>query len=204
MTTETLHRLAAAALMAGGLILGYAYISHPAEMTPEGIASASWIVIHALFMGSLMAGLLGATGLYLRTATQSGLLGLAGYLSVFVGMILIAGLDYYEFLIAPQLATEFPDVIARYGAGDAMGAVAFVFPLSGSLTVAGFAILGFVTLRSGALPRWPLLALIVTAVAFGVGLSPVAGIAIARVTAGLFGLALIWVGAGYWRSIELA
>ena len=204
MTTGTLHRLAAAALMAGGLILGYAYISHPAEMTPEGIASASWIVIHALFMGSLMAGLLGATGLYLRTATQSGLLGLAGFLSVFVGMILIAGLDYYEFLIAPHLAAEFPEVIARYGAGDAMGAVAIVFPLSGSLTVAGFAILGVVTLRAGALPRWPLRALIVTAIAFGVGLSPVAGIAIARVTAGLFGLALIWVGVGYWRSIGSA
>jgi hypothetical protein len=204
MSIETLHRLAAAALMAGGLMLGYAYISHPAEATPEVLASPSWITIHALFLGSIGAGLLGATGLYLRNATQTGLLGLAGFLSVFAGMMLIAGLDYYEVLIAPRLAAEFPEVIARYGAGDAMGAVAVVFPLSGLLTVAGFAILGYVTLRRGALPRLPLLALIVTSIAFGIGLSPVASIAVARVTAGLFGLALIWVGASYWRGMDSA
>ena len=201
MSINKLHLLAAAALMAGGLMLGYACISHPAGATPEIVASSSWIAIHAVFMGSLMAGLLGATGLYLRTATQTGVLGLTGFLAVFIGMILIAGLDYYELLIVPRLAVEFPEVVERYGAGDTMGAVAIAFPLSGLLAVAGFAILGIVTLRTGALPRLPLLALIATSLAFGIGLSPLADIAIARVAAALFGLALIWVGTAYWRSL---
>ena len=56
MRIETVKRCAAAGLMVSGLALGYSYIAHPHHMTTETIASAFWVVIHALFALSLMAG----------------------------------------------------------------------------------------------------------------------------------------------------
>lgn len=200
MTRETLIRAGAAGMIVAGAALGYSYVSHPHHMTPETIASPGWIAIHALFALSLMLGLLGTTALYAAKALRSGALGLAGYVTLFVGMMMIFGLDYYEVLIAPYLALHYPAVIADHGAGDAMGAVAVAFPLAGLLTVLGYAALGAAWLRAGIMPRVPAVALIVTALAFGAGLSPLGGLAAARITAAAFGLALIAIGAVAWRA----
>ena len=203
MTHKGLHLLAAAAMMTSGLLLGLAYVSHPEHVSTGVIASSGWFAIHALFMVSLILGLLGTTGFYARFATATGVPGLVGYLLLFVGMMLIAGLDYYEMFIAPYLAIEFPTVIEAYGAGDAMGPVAAAVPVSGALTVLGFALLGVATLRgSSEIGRGALIALIVSALIFGVGLSPLGGISVAQTGAGVFGLSLIWVGWCYWRCVD--
>ena len=75
-----------------------------------------------------------------------------------------------------------------------MGMVAIAFPLSGSLTVVGYALLGWAWKRARVVPGAIAIALIVTALAFGVGLSPLGGIQVARITAALFGAALVAVG----------
>ncbi|MDH3703878.1 MAG: hypothetical protein OEU46_21495, partial [Alphaproteobacteria bacterium] len=115
MTELRIHQLAAVAMMVSGLLLGLSYISHPHQMPPAVIAGKSWFFIHAGFLASLIIGLLGTTGFYARTMARTGYLGFTGYLLIFIGMILIAGLDYYETLIAPHLAIEFPMVIEKYG-----------------------------------------------------------------------------------------
>ncbi|MCV2871776.1 hypothetical protein OEZ71_05660 [Defluviimonas sp. WL0050] len=194
MTLASITRAGAAGLILSGAALGYSYVAHPHHMSAETIASSGWIIIHALFALSLVLGLLGTTALYAPTALMAGELGLTGFVMLFVGMMMIFGLDYYEVLIAPFLAVNYPEVIQDHGAGDAMGPVAIFFPLAGLLTVAGYAMLGIVWLRIGVVPRFVGLALALTAMAFGIGLSPVGGLALARLTAAGFGLALMAVG----------
>ena len=194
MSTIGFIRAGGLLMIISGLALGYSYVSHPELMPPEVIASTSWFWIHMLFAVSLVLGLLGTTALYAVTALRTGLLGLIGYLLLFVGMMMIFGLDYYEVLIAPFLAEHYPQVIVDWGAGDTMGPVAIAFPLSGSLTVIGYALLGWAWKRASAVPGVIAIALIVSALAFGVGLSPLGGIQAARITAALFGAALVAVG----------
>lgn len=203
MNAERLHRLSALTFMVSGLLLGFSYIAHPHQMTPEAIASSFWIAIHVLFLASIIGGLLGTTGFYLSTSDRTGSLGLLGFLAAFVGLVMIAGLDYYEIFIAPYLATAFTVVIAQHGAGDAMGPVAIVFPASGGLTVLGYVLLAVANLRVGGYPRSAMLALLAASVIFGVGLSPLGDLMTARIAATAFGLALVATGFVYWRAARI-
>ena len=200
MNIQTITRAGAIGLIVSGLALGYSYVAHPHHMTPETIAAPFWILIHALFALSLVLGLLGTTALYAPTAERAGTWGLSGFISLFVGMMLIFGLDYYEVLIAPYLAVHYPEVIHDHGAGDAMGPVAIFFPLAGALTVLGYAALAYGWMKGEVLPKPVAVAMIIAALAFGFGLSPLGGLMAARITAATFGAALIAVGASAWRS----
>lgn len=200
MNITAITRAGAAGMIVSGAALGYSYVAHPHHMTPETIAAPSWIVIHMLFAMSLALGLLGTTALYATSAERSGSRGLAGYILLFFGMLLIFGLDYYEVLIAPVLAANYPEVILDHGAGDAMGPVALFFPLAGALTVSGYALLGGAWMHGGVMPRAVALALIVVALAFGIGLSPLGSLMAARITATAFGASLIAVGIAAWRA----
>ena len=107
MTVLLFIRAGGLLMIISGLALGYSYISHPQHMPPDVIASSSWILIHTLFAVSLLLGLLGTTALYAVTALRAGRLGLTGYVMLFIGMVMIFGLDYYEILIAPFLAINY-------------------------------------------------------------------------------------------------
>ena len=199
MKLTGLARAAGLLMIASGLALGFSYISHPAKMPPEVIASTSWFVIHLLFAISLLLGLLATTALYAMTALRTGRLGVIAYVLLFAGMLLIFGLDYYEVFIAPFLAINYPAVIVDHGAGDQMGPVAIAFPLAGLLTVVGYSLLALAWRRASVLPGPLAYGLIASAIAFGVGLSPLGGLLVARITATLFGAALVAVGFYAWR-----
>ncbi len=199
MNITTITRAGAASMIVSGLALGYSYVSHPHHMTPEMIGSTFWVIIHALFALSLVLGLLGTTALYAPSAERAGHWGLVGFVSLFIGMMLIFGLDYYEVLIAPYLAVNYPEVIIDHGPGDTMGPVAIFFPLAGALTVLGYAALAYGWMKGKVLPKTVAVAMIITALAFGFGLSPLGGLLAARVTAAAFGAALIAIGVSAWR-----
>ena len=194
MSTLGFIRTGGVLMIISGFALGYSYISHPQLMPADVIASSNWILIHALFALSLVLGLMGTTALYAVTALRTGLLGLFAFVLLFIGMMLIFGLDYYEVFIAPFLAVNYPEVINDHGAGDKMGPVAVAFPLSGMLTVIGYALLGVAWKRARVVPATIAIGLILASIAFGAGLSPLGDIALARITAALFGAALIAVG----------
>ena len=200
MEVRTIIRLGGVCMMISGPVLGYSYIAHPTHMTPEVIGSSFWILIHALFALSLVLGLLGTLALYAPGVTHSGVTGLVGFTTLFIGMMLIFGLDYYETLIAPYLAVHYPQVIADHGPGDAMGPIAIFFPLAGMMTVVGYALLGAAWLGNSIVSRQLGVSLIVTALAFGFGLSPLGGLMAARVTAAAFGLCLMGIGFVAWRN----
>ena len=199
MNHQFIFRAGAACMVISGAALGYSYISHPHHMSPDVIASTGWIVIHVLFAVSLALGLMGTIAVYAAFSRQTGWLGLLGLIILAPGMLLIFGLDYYEFLIAPYLAQHYPQVIVDHGAGDTMGPVAVIFPLSGMLTVLGYILLGLAWFRAHSIPRGISIALVLTAACFGFGLSPLGELAAARISAAAFGVALMAVGVCVWR-----
>jgi len=194
MTTLGFIRSGGLLIIVSGLALGYSYIAHPEPMSPAVIASSNWLLIHTLFAVSLVLGLLGTTALYAVSAHRTGSLGLFGYLLLFCGMMMIFGLDYHEVFIAPFLAINYPQVILDHGAGDTMGMVAIAFPASAMLTGTGYALLALAWKRAAILPGSVGIALFLSSIAFGVGLSPLGGLMLARITAALFGAVLVAVG----------
>ena len=81
-----------------------------------------------------------------------------------------------------------------------MGPVAIFFPLAGVLTVLGYAALAYGWMKGNVLPKPVAIAMIVAALAFGFGLSPLGSLLAARITAAAFGASLIAIGVSAWRS----
>jgi len=193
-TLTSFVRTSGAVHAAAGLLLAIAYLTHHHAMTPDTIGSTHWMLVHLAFMGSLLGGIFGVFGLYAANIERVGALGHGGFAAAVTGLFLIGGLAFFETFMAPTLAQEFPAVIETYGAADGMGPVALMFPFAGSLTVLGYASLAGALLRAGSAHRKALVYVIVNALFFGFGLSPLGGLHIAMAGGTLFGLGLVWVG----------
>ena len=189
-------RISGVIQIVAGALLAVAYLTHHHHMTPETISSSHWFWVHLAFVGSLLGGIFGAMGLYFGHVERLGIVGHTGFALAICGLFLIGGLAYFEVFMAPTIAREFPALIETYGAADTMGPVAILFPVSGTLTVAGYALLAGALRPVSDLSSRALMGLLVTAVIFGFGLSPLGGLHAAMVGGTLFGGALIWVGLG--------
>ena len=196
---DTLRRCAGLAGIIGGIALAAAYLAHPPNAPPETVASARWIAIHVGFMVSLISGvflLMALLGQYLRCG--GGMAGFIGFAMAIISLIFVFGLDYAEVFIFPTLAIEFPEVIKRYGDGTAMPSIAFAFPLTGLLFVAGFIVFSWQLYRTKAVMRGASLLSIIGTIVFGIGLSGLVPMIIVRAGAVLFGAGLIWLGISLW------
>jgi len=184
----------------GGVALAAAYLLHPPHASPEIVASAFWISIHVGFMVSLLAGIFLLFAL-LRRYFQSGggMVGFAGFAMAVVSLVFVFGLDYAEVFIFPTLAVEYPEVVSRYGDGTMMPSVAFAFPATGILFVAGFLLFGSQLYRTEAVARGASLLTIVGTVLFGAGLSGLFPMLVVRIGATVFGAGLIWLGLSLWK-----
>ncbi|MFZ9037362.1 MAG: hypothetical protein ACO3DT_04775 [Gammaproteobacteria bacterium] len=168
--SEKLIATGGLANVVGGVCVAIAYGLHPPRALPEVVASGFWIVIHVLFMVSLLGGvfaLFAFLAAYLRNGGT--MLGVVGCCMATLSLILIFGLDYAEVFIFPVLATTFPEVILEYGDGTTMPSIAFAFPASGTLV-------------------------------FGAGLSGFMPMIVVKIGAALFGLGLIWTGLSLYRN----
>ena len=179
----------------GGVLVAMAYLLHPPEAPPDTVSSNLWLIVHAGFMVSLVAGifaLIAFLGQYLRAG--GGLSGTIGCVMAITSLVFIFGLDYSEVFIFPTLAVEFPEVVWKYGDGTIMPSVAFAFPLSGILFLIGYLLFAFQLARTDCVSRASGLMLGIGTLVFGVGLSGFVPMIVVRVGAILFGAGLIWTG----------
>ena len=154
---------------------------------PDDPRSAAWVPVHLLYFATLVAVLLVLVGIFVRQLPGSGRLGLAGFLTAFVGtsMMLLEG---REHLFSHD-----------FGQGTPVGlwqlvAASFVFSL-------GYVLLGVAIFRSGALPgaAGVLLAVGGPLVAF----SPPIGIPAVLIAGHTrFGAGLAWSGYALWGGTE--
>lgn len=199
------------AMNAGGLVnavagvcVGAAYVLHPHHATPDVVTSTFWFGIHALFAASLLGGIFGAISIFAHHSPRTRLTGLVGMVLVVSALTLIFGLNYWEALINPVVAAEAPAFVDRYGAGETIGLVAAVFPISGALFAIGYILLCTDVARARSLPPGAARVTMAGVVVFGAGLSGFLPMIVVQVGSIIFAAGLIWLGLSLWRAAPLS
>jgi hypothetical protein len=189
------------ALVAGGVLMAVATLLHPSHETVTTIIASEvrLVAAHVAYTLSWLLVLLGLPGLYVAQRGRMGRLGLAGFLTAFLGTYLIAVTGNFGFL-APVLAKESPAVL------DAINQYPPVIGINGLAAIAfmvGYVLFGIAMTRSAVMPR---LAGILVAVGapshlIGFGVAQLVSPAlwpIAVVGSILLGAGLAWPGYRLW------
>ncbi len=189
------------ALVAGGVLMAVATLLHPSHETVTTIIASEvrLVAAHVAYTLSWLLVLLGLPGLYVAQRGRMGRLGLAGFLTAFLGTYLIAVTGNFGFL-APVLAKESPAVL------DAINQYPPVLGINGLAAIAfmvGYVLFGIAMTRSAVMPR---LAGILVAVGapshlIGFGVAQLVSPAlwpIAVVGSILLGAGLAWPGYRLW------
>jgi hypothetical protein len=165
MPTSTLLRLAGLPLTVGGIIGAIVVAIHPHELTDP----IDGPVHLALFCGALLV-LLGWPAVLARQSGRIGILGPPGFVLVFIGLAFDdITHSVLEFSVVPVLASD-PSTRPLLSPDSATtaalmhGPFGLMMVLGLPLIVLGLVAFGVATLRAGALPRWPAVMHLVSAV----------------------------------------
>lgn len=166
------------------VISGASIVAAPV-IHPHSPESAAWVPVHVAYFATLIAVMLVLVGVFARQFEEAGKLGVAGFLTAFVGtaMILMEGREHI--------------FSSDFGAGTPLGL--WELALASFVFSVGYVLLGISIFRAGVLPRGAgiLLAVSGPVVAF----SPPIGIAAALVVSHtVFGVGLAWVGYALWND----
>lgn len=211
MSPDQLIRRGGLALLLGAVLWGVGEISwglfvlsagEPAEY-PQPTATILWVLV----LVGLIFIMLGLPSLYAVQARQARALGLVGFVVLFVGHVLMAGIAYFgatlqhavtELLAEAEDAGITPEEPAAAGIG---------YLAAYGLSLLGWILLGVASLRAGVLPRWPIvLVIVVPALFFVVNMSGAAEAlgAPATVMPLLFAIGVAWLGLALIRRDEVA
>ena len=181
-TPSALVRQTGLLSMAAGASIFLAPVLHP-----EDPGSAAWVPVHLLYFVTLIAVLLVLVGAFARQLPRFGRLGLAGFLTAFVGTSLML-MEGREHLFLHGSGQSAPLGLWQ------LIAASFIFSV-------GFVLLGVATFRAGVLPRAAgvLLAIGGPIVAFS---PPIGILAVMIVGHALFGAGLVWLGHALWSAAE--
>jgi len=203
ITTTALTRAAGAAAVAGGLLFIAVQIKHP-HLDATLTTTTEYMVRETMKILMAVLSLIGITGIYLRQVSQTGVLGLIGYVLFGVGYLAILSVQVVGVFVLPTIADSQPgyvnDVLAVATGSTPTGDVG----LFGSLSQAGIAyivggfIFGIALFRARVLARWAAALLAVGAIA------TLASSLLPQINPRLFAIpvsvALIGLGFSLWRS----
>ena len=204
ITTSRLGQAAGIASAVAGTIFVLVQINHPA-MELASVTTTDWLVRSTAKTVMTALALAGITGMYLRQRATVGAFGLAGYLLLSAGYLLMFGTEFVAAFVLPTAATSAPGyvndvIVAAFGGhatGD-IGALSAVFAVTGAAYVAGGLVFGIATFRAGILSRW-------AAALLAVGNLSTLALAVLpasfnRPLAVPTGIALIGLGVSLWRD----
>ena len=203
ITTTKLTRAAGLSAVAGGLLFIAVQIKHP-HLDATFTTTTEYMVRETMKILMAVLSLIGITGIYLRQVSQTGVLGLIGYVLFGVGYLAILSVQVVGVFVLPTIADSQPgyvnDVLAVATGGTPTGDVG----LFGSLSQAGIAyivggfIFGIALFRARVLARWAAALLAVGAIA------TLASSLLPQINPRLFAIpvsvALIGLGFSLWRS----
>ncbi len=163
MLSAKLIRWSGGALVVAGILMGVALIIHPDETDPNALASPLWGPAHFLLGGGFLISLLGLIGAHARQVEKAGVLGVVGFIIVFVcSAALVGPILVIEGIVVPGLAQSAIAEAALDPAGPMFSGL--LLPLfMGTIYAFGIGALlfGIATLRAGVLPRWAAVSFIV-------------------------------------------
>jgi hypothetical protein len=158
------------ALLAGVLFLLPQFI-HPEDNIAE-VTTTMWAVAHLVNMAMAILAVIGLTGLYLRQAKETSVLGLIGFVLLAIGFLTIAIGAFAEAVILPQIADVAPGYVSDFIAtfvGDPVegevGGLGLVNAIASGGYLLGGLLFGIALYRAGIVARWAALLLSVGAVA---------------------------------------
>ena len=204
VTTTRLGQAAGIATALAGAIFIAVQINHPA-MDLASVSTTDWVVRNSAKTLMSALALAGLTGLYLRQRSRVGLVGLAGWLVLSAGYLLMFATTFLAAFALPDAAKVAPgwtsDVVAAAFGGKPVGdigALSAVFAVTGLFYVLGGLLFGYATFRAGILARW-------AAVLLAVGNAATLALAVLpasfnRPLAVPTGIALIGLGVSLWRD----
>lgn len=160
ITNKKLYRLGGTAMLLGGLLGALGQAVHPAD--PEGPAALAEYAraaqpVHLLLYFAIMLILLGLPAVYARQSHKAGLLGLAGFVLMFIGLPLMDLVhSVLDFMLLPALVARVPDQIMPIfmfaGEDPVAAAMTNVAP---PILLLGAILLAISTLRARVLSPWP-------------------------------------------------
>jgi hypothetical protein len=203
VTTTKLTRAAGLSAVVGGLLFIAVQINHPL-LDASFTTTTEYAVRETMKIFMAVFSLIGITGIYLRQVTQTGVLGLIGYVALGVGYLTILSVQVVGVFVLPSLAATQPgyvnDVLAVATSGTPIGDVGRVQTLSqiGIAYIIGGTLFGIALFRANVLPRWAAALLSVGALAtLATSLLPEL---IQRLFAIPVSVALIGLGFSLWRE----
>jgi hypothetical protein len=134
---------------------------------PGWATTPAYTVTYALALLGMGTLLLALTAIYTRESVALGRLGLVGYVTAFLGTLMVAGDWWFEAFAIPMIATEAPEVLdlPPFGSG-LVGVIATV-----GLYTVGWTLFGIAALRGRAFPRAAVLLLLAGGLAGPLALS---------------------------------
>lgn len=198
MSSANLIRWSGLALLVSGALVAVATPFHPNEAAdPNAVATNVWVIVRTLYVPAFILGLFGLIGLYARQAEQAGVLRLIGFILAFIGSSQFLVVVDLEASVIPPVAADPAGQTLLDPAGPLFGGELGLILLAGQIAFAlGFVLTGIANARTGVLPRWPGVLLLIGAplTAFWPPLPQLVG-----VTGGvLFGLRYAWLGYAMW------
>lgn len=204
ITAATLTRASAIAAAAAGALFIGVQIGHP-HLDVTTVATTEVITRNVVKLVMAALALAGITGLYVSHARRNGLLGLAGYLVLSVGYLLILGTTFTAAFVLPSVAGTDPTYVGhvldaasdRPMTGD-IGALSVLVRIQGLAWLGGGLIFGIALFRARVLARWAAVLLAVGGVV--TALLSVMPDAFYRLLAFPNGVAMIALGWSLWRT----
>jgi hypothetical protein len=203
MSSTNLIRWSGLANILAGILLVLFSLLHPPEVSPPPdpavVLNSPWALIHTLVMLAAVFILLGLVGTYARQIQKTGLFGLIGFLTAFVGNTLLVGFWFFDAYVIPILASQAPILLTDKTilmSGPTAGPFVLAYLLGGVISVIGFIVMGIATIRANILPRWAAVLMMVGAPVFT--FSPHGPILISGAV--LLGLGLGWLGYALWAE----
>ena len=199
MTKNSIIRLAGLANIIGGILLIIWWTSMPvflpvfdvAENFKDMVLHPCWVAVNMTGLISVLILALGFPGFYLARFERYGKWGFAAMILAVSGLILYTSIQYYETLIWPAAASQYPDMVQVEGvlvSGNTLVMAGLI--ISGAILSLGYILWGLMSLKNHAYPKIPSWLFVVGAPLFGVGIIfPVRTIGII-----LFCSATIWNG----------
>ena len=156
LTAAVLIVLSQVMRLVGGRLLG-----------PDWATTPAYPLIYTLALLGMGTLLLALTAIYTREFAALGRLGLIGYLTAFLGTVMVAGDWWFEAYAIPKIAAEAPEFLDLPPSGSALvGVIATV-----GLYTVGWTLFGVAALRSRAFPRAAALLLLIGGLAGPLALS---------------------------------
>lgn len=167
MSSVTLSRASALALLLGSLLvlLGFVFrvLAAPSIPTPTQEASAQYVSSGVLGFSGVALLLFGWLGIVARLAAQTGWLGLAGALLIFLSGVVFSSISGYNFLASPWYAAHAPNAAAQVAAYGTPEVVVAAF-VATWLIFGGAVLAEIAMLRARMFSAWAGLLIIVGAV----------------------------------------